>query len=92
MEDLDFSQDAVEIVGNIYKKFIGNHFNTTFPIEISHRIIQGDTLSPYIFIIFLEPLLRWLENDNMGYHFNTFLSTCTTTTYADDLAIITDNI
>ena len=28
----------------------------------------------------------------MGYHFNTSASTCTTTTYIDDLAIISDNI
>ena len=28
----------------------------------------------------------------MGYHFNTSPSTCTTTTYVDDLIIITDNI
>lgn len=96
MEDLRFLLDAVEIVGDIYKNstttFTGYHFGTTPPITISHETIQGDTLSAYLFIIFLEPLLRWLEKDNMGYHFNTFPSTCTTTTYIDDLAIITDNI
>ena len=96
MEDLGYPLDAVEIVGNIYTdsttSFTGSHFGTTLPINISRGTIQGDTLSPYLFIMFLEPLLRWLEKNNMGYHFNTSKATCTTTAYADDLAIITDNI
>lgn len=96
MEDLDFPLDAVEIVENIYQNFTtsftGNDFGITPPIEISCGTIQGDTFSPYLFIIFLESLLRWLEKDNMGYHFNTLSSTCNTTTYTNDLAISTDNI
>ena len=96
MEDLGYPTDAVEIVGNIYNNsttaFTGNHFGSTPPINISRGTIQGDTLSPYLFIIFLEPLLRWLEKDNMGYHFNTSPSSCTTSAYADDLAILSDNI
>ena len=96
MEDLGYPLDAVEIIDNIYTdsttSFTGSYFGTTPPINISRGTIQGDTLSPNLFIIFLEPLLRWLEKDNIGYHFNTSKATCTTTTYADDLAIITDNI
>jgi hypothetical protein len=96
MKDLVFSLDAVEIVGNIYKNsttsFIGNNFETTHLITVNHCTIQGDTFSPYLFIIFLQPLLRWLENDNLGYYFNTSTFTCTTMTYAYDLAIIPYNI
>ena len=96
MEDLGYPLDAVEIVGNIYENssisFTGSHFGTTFPIKISRGTIQGDTLSSYLFIIFLEPLLRWLEKDEAGYHFKTSPSTYTTTAYADDLAILTDDI
>ena len=70
MEDLGYPKDAVEIVGNIYTNsttsFTGTHFGTTPPINVSRGTIQGDTLSPYLFIIFLEPLLRWLEKDNIG--------------------------
>ena len=64
MEDLGYPLDAMKIVGKIYKhsttSFIGNHFGTTLPIEISRRKIQGDTLRPYLFIIFLE---RWAVSD-----------------------------
>ena len=96
MEDMGYPTNAVEIVGDIYTQtttsFTYNQSGTTPPVIISRGIIQGDTLSPYLFIIFLEPLLRWLEKDDMGYHFSTSTSTCTTTAYADDLAILSDNI
>lgn len=86
----------VEIVGNIYNNsttsFTGSHFGKIFSININRGTIQADILSPYLFIIFLEPLLRWLKKIDLGYHFNTSASMCTTTTYADDLAIITDEI
>lgn len=42
---------------------------------------------PYLFIIFLEPLMRWLENGSLGYHFNTSKSTYTTKAYDDDLCV-----
>ena len=96
MEDLGYPLDAIALIGNIYSEastsFRGACFTTTPPIQISRGTIQGDTLSPYLFIIFLEPLLRWLEKNNLGYNFNTSPNTITTTTYVDDLAIITDNI
>ena len=96
MEDFGYPTDAIEIIGNIYKdsttSFTGSTFGTTPPINISRGTIQGDTLSPYLFIIFLEPLLRWLEKDNKGYHFSTSPSSCTTSAYADDLVILSDTI
>ena len=33
-----------------------------------------------------------VRKDNLGYHFNTSITTCNITTYADDLAIITNNL
>ena len=96
MEDLGYPQDAVELIGNIYTNsttsFLGNHFGTTPLIHINRGTIQGDTLSPYLFIISLDPLLRWLEKDNIGYHLKTSIATCNTIAYADDLPILTDNV
>ena len=96
MANLGFPNDAIKLLGDIYANsttsFHGNYFSTTPPIHISRGTFQGDTLSPYLFIIFLKPLLRWLEVGSLGYHFNTSKNTCTTTTNSDDLAILTYNI
>jgi hypothetical protein len=75
MADLGYPQDAINLIGNIYSNsstiFTGTHFGKTKPVHIQRGTIQGDTLSPYLFIIFLESLLRWLERDNLGYKLNT---------------------
>ena len=93
MLDLGYPNDVVHIVGNIYSKsyikFIGSHFDPTQPIPIQHGSIQGDTFSPYLFILFLEPLCRWLACDNQGYNFKTSISSAA---YGDDLVIISSDI
>jgi hypothetical protein len=96
MADLGYPQDAINLIGNIYSKsstkFSGTHFGQTKPVHIQRGTIQGDKLSPYLFIIFLEPLLRWLERGNLGYKLNTSQYTINSAAYADDLAILTNYI
>jgi hypothetical protein len=96
MTDLGYPQDAINLIGNIYSnsstRFYGTHFGKTKPVHIQRGTIQGDTLSPYLFITFLEPLLRWLERGNLGYKLNTSQYTINSAAYADDLAIITNDI
>jgi len=43
------------------------YFAETGPIKIERGTIQGDTLSPLLFLIFIEPLLRWLQSGGRGY-------------------------
>jgi hypothetical protein len=96
MTDLGYPQDAINLIGNIYSnsstRFYGTHFGKTKRVHIQTGTIQGDTLSPYLFIIFLKPLLRWLEQGNLGYKFNISQYTINSAAYADDLAIITNVI
>ena len=58
MKDLGYPTDSVNLIGNIYSQsstiFTGEHFGKTLPIPIQRGTIQGDTLSPYIFSIFLH--------------------------------------
>jgi len=96
MKDLGYSIDAINLIGNIYFKstttFTGEHFGKTQPIPIQRGTIQGDTLSPYLFIIFLKPLLRWLQQENNGYTFGTSKTKISSTAYTDDLTTITNKL
>jgi hypothetical protein len=96
MVDLGYPQDAINLIGNIYSNsstiFSGSHFGKTKPIHIQRGTIQGDTFSPYLFIISLKSLLRWLERGNLGYKLKTSQYILNSAAYADDLAIITNNI
>ena len=96
MKDLGYPEDTVKLVGNIYSHsntiFTSEHFGQTQKIPIQRGTIQGDTLSQYLFIIFLEPLLRWLQNGKYGYTLSTSKITINSTTYTNDLAIITNKL
>jgi hypothetical protein len=96
MKDLGYPEDAINLIGNIYSQFtttfIGEHVGKTQPIPIQRGTIQGDTLSPYLFTIFLEPLLRWLQQGNNGYTFGTSKVKISSATYADDLATIANKL
>ena len=65
MRDLGFTRDAIQVVQNLYtdaKTKVRLPYVETDAISIERGTIQGDTLSPFLFIIFLEPLLRWLQS------------------------------
>ena len=96
MKDLGYPNDVIKLIRNIYSQFttifIGVHFGKTQFIPIQRGTIQGDTLSPYLFIIFLEPLLRWLQQENNGYTFGTSKVKISSAAYADDLATIANKL
>ena len=96
MKDLGYPIDSINLIGNIYSQsstiFIGEHFGKTSLIPIQRGTIQGDILSPYLFIIFLEPLLRWLQQGNNWYIFGTSKVKISSAAYADDLAAIANKL
>jgi hypothetical protein len=89
MKDPGYATNAINLIGNIYPQsstmFLREHFGKTLPISIQRGTIKGNTLSPYLFIIFLEPLLRSLQQGNNGYTFGKFKVKISSATYVDDL-------
>ena len=61
-------------------------FGPTEDIEIKSGVRQGDVISPILFSIFLDPLLRWLEKGTDPYRIgnNNFFGQA----FADDTALL----
>jgi hypothetical protein len=69
-------------------------YGKTDPIPIKRGTLQGDGLSPFLFILYLEPLLRWLNVGARGYHPGSLkhmdpITHVSNTAYADDLSLYT---
>lgn len=101
MYDLGFPVDAIEIVKNIYTgatTYIRAAGGTSPAVQVNRGTIQGDTLSPFLFLLFLEPLLRWLHSGGRGYRYGCLTNEenaqyrCSALAYADDLAIPTNSL
>lgn len=99
MDRLGFPSDAINVVKGLYtdaSTSITCSAGTTPPIPIRRGTIQGDTLSPFLFMVFLEPLLRWLKVNDRGYKCASpppgFPVYANALAYADDLLILTPDL
>ena len=69
--DLGFPTDAIDAVKNFYEnattqvKLPSGVCTGQIPVE--RGTIQGDTLSPFLFLLYIEPLLQWLHVGGRGY-------------------------
>jgi hypothetical protein len=101
MYDLGLPDDLIRVVRDLYKQArttVRTEHGHTAPIPIERGTVQGDTLSPALFIIFLEPLLRWLHAGGRGYHYGGCLTGnlndryhLSSAAYADDLGVLTNS-
>ena len=65
MYDLGFPTNAIQVIANLYTNAttcVKLPWGKTQPIFINRGTIQGDSLSPLLFLIFIEPMLRWLHS------------------------------
>ena len=78
MKDLGHPTDAINLTGNIYSQFSTifsrDHFGKTLPMPIQRRTIQGDTLSPYLLLIF-KHIVVYVQNIFMRSTFKHTLMT-----------------
>jgi hypothetical protein len=71
MRQLGMPSAFAETCEQLYGVFTSNYntpYGTTPSIDINRATLQGDTLSPFMFTLFLEPLPRWLTVGSRGYH------------------------
>ena len=62
------------ILGLYYKNSLKVRLNNKFTkeVKIGRGIRQGDTISPIMFLIFINPLLDGLERDRKGFKMETY--------------------
>ena len=97
---LGFPKAATQAVRSLYSSAstrIAIPAGHTAPIPVRRGTIQGDTLSPFLFLIFLEPLLRWLQAGGRGYRIKALANEdegnrlrYASLAYADDLVVMTE--
>ena len=94
MHELGFPEDAIEVIAELYTDAITKirlYFAETGQIKIKRGTTKGDTLSLLLFLIFIEPLLRWLQSGGRGYKFGCLSKslhadhTTSASAYADDM-------
>ena len=99
MHQLGVPRDAVEVVAGIYAGTttkITCPAGTTRSVPVRRGTIQGDVLSPLLFLLALEPLLRWLDMGGRGYRCGSPPDnnplTVPAGAYADDLNILAGDL
>ena len=58
------------------------------PLWCRTGIVQGDPLSPLLFIIAIDPLMRWIVEGDKGYKMATNKEKIPALAYADDLGVL----
>jgi hypothetical protein len=100
MKDLGFPDDVITVIKGIYtgastKIHLHKPDGITTPsVHVGRGTIQGDTLSPLIFLIYIEPMLRWFRVGGHGYSpgcqaVRNPRLTQSALAYADDMAMLT---
>ncbi len=98
LNDFGFPDQFIKICQGLYRASTTSYvtpYGCTPPIAVLRGTLQGDTLSPFLFSIFLEPLLKWLTQGNRGYTYSGVGRDTPTYPghgYVDDVSIVTHTL
>ena len=106
LHDLCFPNVAIDSIKDIYAEAttrVQTPAGLTAAIQVGRGVLQGETLSPFLFNCFMEPLARWLQVGGRAYEYGCLkmaragLQTqmrCRTpcSSYADDSQIFCNTI
>jgi hypothetical protein len=92
---MGFPDSFIDLVMDLYtdsncRVKVGN--KTTKVIQVGRGVKQGDPLSPLLFNIAIEPVLRLAKNEFSESAYECFDSHHNILAYADDLGLITNDI
>lgn len=89
-----FPQEFCDIIDSLYKNLSCNIVTDIGQIDnipILKGTRQGDPLSPLIWILFLDPLLHWLNHNNLGYKINKSNKSLKNLAWCDDLVFLSSD-
>jgi len=93
MELSGFHQDDIRLVAELYKDStfgVENDFGTTAPLPVRCGVKQGDIISPTVFSITMNVLLRKLAGVGRGYAHSAGVE-YNVLAFADDLCLLADS-
>ena len=102
MHDMGFPQDSLEVIKESTRNTaIALPVGDTANIPLLRGTVQGDPLSPLLFLPNMEPLLRWLAVGGRGYKFACLppdaeaaphATSLPATGFVDDTNVITNTV
>lgn len=70
---------------------IKTQFRLTSPVEVSEGVMQGETLSPFLFTIFINDLETYLRDHGIDGISVNHLTDILLLAYADDIVLLADS-
>ena len=95
LEFMGLPQDFTGLDSNLYSEesteFVTPYGHTP-AVGIRRGTLQGDPLSPLLFDLMIEPLIRWLRTSNKGYGIAYCGLQLASKWYADDGTLVTSSV
>jgi hypothetical protein len=66
-------------------------YRTTDLFKVTRRVRQGDIISPILFMIWINPLIEYIEIQNKEYVMNNTKTKVSILVFANDIALFTKN-